>query len=241
METLRFEERASDTMPSVNIDPNERWLHLAGGPVLLGLSAIRVNPLMRLLMTAAGGMLLYQGVTGHSPMYKMAGINTAIKTFSRNASVPQQQGIRVEKSVIVNRSARELYAYWRNLENLPRIMRHLESVQVFDGRKSHWKVKAPVGMTVEWDAEVINEVQEQIIAWRSLPNAQIPNAGSVRFRPISSAGGADSTEVRVLLEYTPPAGEIGAALARLLGEEPSTQIEEDLRRFKMQMETAQTY
>jgi uncharacterized membrane protein len=232
MEHLK-KENALDT--NINIGQNERWLHLAGGAALLALGAVR-GGFMRWVLTAIGGTLLYQGVTGHSPMYQMMGMNTALKTGTRNAAVPQQQGIHVTRVITINRPIEELYAYWRNFENLPRIMHHVESVRVLDDKRSHWKVKAPAGMSVEWDAEIVNEERNKVIGWRSLPDAQIPNAGSVRF---NEAYGGRGTELTVQLEYVPPAGEIGAAIAKLFGKEPSVQIDEDLRRFKQMMEAGE--
>jgi uncharacterized membrane protein len=115
-------------------------------------------------------------------------------------------------------------------------MDHLESVRILDGKRSHWVAKAPLGTSVEWDAEIINEEANELIGWRSLEGADVPNAGSVRFRP---APGGRGTEVRVNLEYNPPTGKLGAAFAKLLGEEPERQVEEDLRRFKQWMEAGE--
>ena len=130
METLR-KENANET--NINIGMNERWLHLAGGAALLALGAVR-GGLWRWAFTAIGGTLLYQGVTGHSPMYQMMGMNTALKTGTRNAAVPQEQGIHVMRAIAINKPVEELYAYWRNFENLPRIMHHVESVRVLDDK-----------------------------------------------------------------------------------------------------------
>jgi uncharacterized membrane protein len=134
--------------------------------------------------------------------------------------------------VLVNRPAHELYQFWRNFENLPRFMDHLESVTVIDENQSHWVAKAPAGTRVEWNAAIHNEIEDELIAWRSLPGADVNNAGSVHFTP----AGEGRTEVRVVLSYEPPAGKMGAAIAKLLGEEPSQQVEDDLRRFKQVME-----
>jgi uncharacterized membrane protein len=142
----------------------------------------------------------------------------------------------VEKSVTVNKSPEELYRFWRNFENLPRFMDHLESVRVEGEGRSHWVAKAPAGTTVEWDAEIYNEKENELIAWRSLEGADVDNAGSVRFE--GDAEGS-STIVRVSLKYDPPGGVIGATFAKLFGEEPSQQIEEDLRRFKQVMEAGE--
>lgn len=142
-------------------------------------------------------------------------------------------GIKVKCSVTIDRPAEELYSFWRDFENLPRIMSHLESVQVTSERQSHWKAKAPAGMTVEWDAQLMEDEPNSMIAWRSLENADVQNAGVVRFTP---APGGRGTEVQVELQYNPPGGAIGAKIAKLFGEEPEQQIREDLRRFKQLME-----
>ena len=132
------------------------------------------------------------------------------------------------------RPADELYAFWRDFENLPRFMEHLESVTVLTPLRSRWTAHAPAGTRVSWEAEIHNEIPNQLIAWRSLPGADVPNAGSVHFTPLGAGAG---TEVRVVLSYEPPAGRVGAAVAKLFGEEPAQQVDEDLRRFKQVMES----
>jgi uncharacterized membrane protein len=139
------------------------------------------------------------------------------------------QGVEVRESVTVNKSADELYRHWRELTNLPHIMRHLETVEPQGGNRSHWVAKAPLGAKVAWDAEITEDVPGSRIAWRSLP-------GSVSFR---AAPGERGTEVHVYLKYQPPLGPLGATFAKLFGEEPSQQISEDLRRFKQRMETGE--
>jgi uncharacterized membrane protein len=125
-----------------------------------------------------------------------------------------------------------VYSFWRNFENFPRFMSHLESVQA-SGDRSRWRAKAPFGGTVEWEAEIVVDRPNEEIAWRSLKGALVPNQGSVRFTP---APGGRGTEVRVELQYEPPAGVVGAAIAKFFGEEPKQQIQGDLRRFKQMME-----
>ncbi|RIK44438.1 MAG: hypothetical protein DCC55_02520 [Chloroflexi bacterium] len=149
-------------------------------------------------------------------------------------SVPAESGIRVEKSITINRPADEIYQFWRNFENLPRFMSHLESVEVLDEQRSHWRAKAPAGMTVGWDAEIIDDTPGERISWRSLEGADVPNAGSVQFKP---ATGGRGTVVHVQIEYKPPGGAIGAAIAKLFGQEPEQQVQADLRAFKQVMET----
>jgi uncharacterized membrane protein len=146
---------------------------------------------------------------------------------------PQDHRIRVRRAITIDRPAEELYRFWRQLENLPRFMRHLESVQVLDERRSHWKAKAPLGRTVEWDAEITEDRPNELLAWRSLEGADVPNDGWVAFE---RAPGGRGTTVRVELRYDPPGGIVGATLARLFGEEPGQQAQEDLRAFKQVME-----
>ena len=146
------------------------------------------------------------------------------------------RGIHVTQVLTVNRPVDEVYRFWRDFQNLPRFMRHLEAVQTTGGRRSHWKAKAPAGRTVEWDAEVVEDRPNEEIAWRSLAGADVDNSGSVRFVPAPAGRG---TEVRVVLQYNPPGGALGAAVARLFGEEPEQQLRDDLRAFKQVLETGE--
>ena len=149
---------------------------------------------------------------------------------------PREQGVRVRKGITINRSPEEVYGFWRNLENLPQFMVHLESVRELDQRLSYWKVHAPLGTSVEWTAEIVDDRPNELISWRSLPDSQVPNAGTVRFAP---APGGRGTEVQLEVSYDPPAGALGATIAKLLGQEPSQQVDGDLRRFKQVMETGE--
>jgi uncharacterized membrane protein len=147
-----------------------------------------------------------------------------------------QRGVRVEQVVTINKPIEEVFLFWRNFENLPRFMQHLESVRVLDPRRSEWQAKGPAGSSVQWNAEIVQEIEHEWIAWRSLPGSDVVNHGSVRFK---RAPGARGTELRVQLEYEPPAGALGRGIAWLFGEEPDRQIREDLRRFKQLMETGE--
>lgn len=219
-----------DRSQDINLSQPERWLSAIGGG-LLALYGLKRGGWGGIALAALGGSFVWRGATGHCYTYEALGINTA-PGKAPAASVKHGEGVKVEKSVIVNKSPEELYRFWRNFENLPRIMSHLDSVQVTDNKRSHWVVKAPAGMTVEWDAEVYREKENEMIAWRSLAGATVPNAGSVHFE--KAPGG---TEVRVVVNYDPPAGPLGVAVAKFFGEEPGQQIEEDLRRFKQMMES----
>jgi uncharacterized membrane protein len=144
--------------------------------------------------------------------------------------------IRTKRSITIRRPVEEVYAFWRNFENLPQFMRHLESVEVLSERNSHWKAKAPAGQSVEWDATLTDDRPNELIAWRSDEGAPVYNAGTVRFQKAPRGGG---TEVRIELEYDPPFGKLGSKVAMLFREEPGQQVQDDLRHFKQVMETGE--
>ena len=144
--------------------------------------------------------------------------------------------VRATKSITVNQRPEELYRFWRNFENLPRVMRHIASVRTIDDRRSHWVAHAPGGYKVEWDSEITDDRPDRYIAWRSLPGADVPNSGAVSFDP---APGGRGTEIRVQLEYRPPGGMLGSAFAKLLGHAPEQRAMEDLRRLKQLLETGE--
>jgi uncharacterized membrane protein len=144
--------------------------------------------------------------------------------------------IRVTRTVTINRPPEELYNFWRELENLPRFMPYLEYVRVLDGRRSHWKAKAPLGFTVAWDAEITEDEPNHRIAWRSLPGASLTTSGEVSFEPTTGNRG---TVVRLDLRYDPPGGVIGATFAKLFGKVPEQKVQQALRAFKQIMEVGE--
>ena len=221
---------------ATNVGKAERIASIIGGSAL-ALAGLRKRTPGGIALAALGAAVIERGATGHCRMYEALGIDTAEKgQGAETTSLPYPVGIRVDRAITVARPRHEVYRFWRDLQNLPRFMKHLESVQVLDERRSHWVVSAPAGRKVEWDAVIHNEIENELLAWRSLENADVDNAGSVRF---SDAPGGRGTEVRVELQYNPPAGIIGAVFAKLFGEEPTQQIEEDLRRFKQIMEAGE--
>lgn len=203
---------------------SQRWLAVAGGIAALALG-MRRSPGLRLMLASTAGGLLYRGLTGRNPLRALTPL---LRGGAGHATHLYAVG-----SVVIARPAQALYAFWRNFENLPTFMHHLESVQVLDPLHSHWRVTAPAGTSVEWDAEVTRDVPGQEIAWRSLPGSDVENWGSVRFRQIIDGRG---TELQVRLNYRPPAGRMGAVVASLFGEEPQQQIEDDLARLKQLLE-----
>ncbi|MGG6293155.1 SRPBCC family protein [Leptolyngbya sp. AN02str] len=202
----------------------ERWASLLGGGALV-LMGLRDRSLRGVLTAVAGGGLVYQGATGNSTVNQI-----------QDAVGLNNNAIRAERTATINRPASELYAFWRDFGNLPQFMRHLKSVTVLDDRHSHWVASAPLGAEVEWDAEIVTDEPNHLIAWVASQNADIENSGFVRFQP---ATGDRGTEVKVVIEYSPPGGTVTAAIARLFGENPEQQIGDDLARFKMLMEAGE--
>lgn len=143
-------------------------------------------------------------------------------------------GIEVRHSVTIERPVDEVFRFWRELGNLPKVMDHLESVEDLGDGRSHWVAKGPAGSRVEWDAQTTLDRENEVISWRSIDDATVPNRGSVRFRAL----GDGRTEVRVALSYHPPGGAVGKAFAKLFGEAPSQQVGEDLGRLERELETA---
>ena len=144
--------------------------------------------------------------------------------------------IAVTQTVTINSTPDEPYHFWKNLENLPLFMEHLESVSEVNDRVSHWVAKAPAGTSVEWDAEIVDDQPDRSIGWRTLPDSQVTHEGMVSFEP---ASGGRGTIVRVEMLYVPPAGKVGVWIARMFGEEPALQVADDLRRLKQLLETGE--
>ena len=234
---LQFPEdpREQNVRERRNISETERWVSLAagGGLAAYGLTRGRLGGGV---MAGLGAWLVRRGMTGHCDTYQLLGLSTAGTAEDTRQALGGTAGVIVEESVMINRPISELYRFWRNLENLPRFMSHLESVERITDTLSRWRAKAPAGTTVEWNAEIINEVTDQVIGWRSIEGSDVVSAGSVNF---DEAGSGRGTRVRVRLQYSPPGGKLGDAVARLIGSDAATQIREDLQRFKQLVETGQ--
>jgi uncharacterized membrane protein len=218
-----------------NVGTMERLISAVAGGALLA-NAIRSRSTGGLFASLAGGAaLLHRGMTGKCSVYHQLGVNTADEG-RQGVDVRLHAGIEVEHSTTINRPVEEVFQFWRNLENLPRFMENLESVEVTSQTRSHWRAKAPAGMSVEWEATIINERQNELIAWQSVEGSDIDTAGSVRFRPDAAGRG---TEVRVNMRYNPPAGKIGHAVAKMMHSDPKVQIREDMRRMKQLLESGE--
>ncbi|MBX0332503.1 DUF2892 domain-containing protein [Pontibacter sp. HSC-14F20] len=211
----------------INVSRPERVLSAVGGAAM-ALVGLRQSGTAGILTALAGGALLFRGFTGFCPVNQMIGRDTA-----ENEDI----SVDIIKTITVERPRTEVYQFWRMLENLPKFMDHLESVQSNGPQRSHWVAKIPGGVgTVEWDADIINEKENELIAWRSLPNADIDNAGEVRF---SDSPDGHGTVVQAVISYSPPAGSLGGLAAKMLNPMLRSMVEKDLRYFKRYMETGE--
>ena len=228
-----------------NVAQPERVGSVALGAALVTYGIRRRDP-AGAIAALLGGAFVIRGATGHCPVYRAMGVSTgnvdAIlgpshdDVTGRAATVNARRAVKVERAVTIAADRNTLYAFWRNFENLPRFMQHLASVRVESPTRSHWVAKAPAGTVVEWDAEIINEVEGSLIAWKSTGDAEVPNAGSVHFADAPRDRG---TIVKVVMDVEPPAGNLGFVIAKLFGEDPDRQVREDLRKFKQLMETGE--
>jgi uncharacterized membrane protein len=216
----------------VNVGSTERLISGAAGVALLpyGLGRRRFRAVV--LPVAIG--LLHRALTGRSQINRVVRRNSALDDgrVSPVASLPRGEGRSFEQAVMIHRPRGELFRFWRRFDNLPRFMDNLESVTILDSRHSRWVAKGPVGTRVEWDAEIHNEIEDELIAWRSLPGADVDQAGSVHFSPAPDG----QTEVRVIMRYASPGHRVGDVVAHILGDEPERQLADDLRRLKQVME-----
>ncbi len=215
------------------LDRLDQWCALAAAAALIGYGASR-RSLAGLCVAATAAPLVYRGATGRWPA-SLEGLG-AWRADTRTA-LSGPRGIHLRESVRLECPVDEVYRFWARLENLPTFMPNLLSVSDLGGGRSHWVARGPAGMRVEWNAEIINEIPNKVLAWRSLPGGDVASAGSVTFEP--ARGDDRGTQLTVTLQYEPPAGKVGALIAGAFGREPSQTIREDLRRLKQLLEAGE--
>ena len=208
-----------------NLGRWERIGSVAAGAGLLYLATQR--PRMRGARQVLGASLLARGVTGHC-MVKQALLGDEAARTDTKRWLGGAAGIHVRESVVIRRPVGEVYRFWRDLGNLARFLRHVERVDVLDSRHSHWVVRGPGHMRLEWDAEILSDEPDRLLSWKSTSPADIVSAGSVIFRTI----GPEQTQIAVHFQYSPPGGSMGRKVAALLGQDPQGQVREDLRRLQ---------
>jgi uncharacterized membrane protein len=209
----------------VNVSVPERVASVIAGSWLLLRALKKRNT--GILNASAAGYLLYRGLTGYCPGYAVAG----------KKKLPDPvKNINIRTTLTVNKPRREVYAFWRKLENLPLFMKHLKSVEVIDDRQSHWRARIPGGLgTIQWKAEITKEEDHYLLGWNSLPGAAVDNAGKVVFKD----AGENGTEVHVVITYRAPLGVAGESVARLLNQVFEDMVKEDIRNFKRYIETGE--
>lgn len=208
-----------------NINDTERFISVAAGTFIMykGISQILSHPLIALQEAALGGYLMYRGASGHCPIYEKIGKDTT--------DLP---AIRITETFIVSKPREEVYRFWRNLENLPRFMKHLHSVKEIDDKYSYWKANIPGELVrLDWNAQITREEENRYIGWQSVEGSMIDNAGKVEFKDAVSGAG---TELQVEINYFPPAGAIGHGIAKLLNSVFENMVREDIKNFKHYIE-----
>jgi uncharacterized membrane protein len=233
----KLKEQVNISNPDkVNVNDVERWVSALAGGALTTLGVRRRDHMSGPILALLGAALVKRGLTGHCDVYQALGLSSSHSTpRSPGASVDGSRAVRVDESVTIHLPRATVYKFWRNFENFPGFMEHLQSVTETSEKQSHWVAKAPLGRTIEWDAEIINDVPNDRIGWRSLPGSDVMHAGSVRFKEAPNG----STIVDVTVEYEVPGGVIADTMARLLGQAPSQQIRKDLESFKALMESGE--
>lgn len=212
----------------INVGWPERLVSASLGTLFLssGITGLFHNPGKSLFKTIVGGFLLYRGASGNCPAYSAMG--------KQPDHVVHAGSLNVRTSIVVNRPKVEVYAFWRNLENLPAFMKHIKNITQYDETRSHWEANVPGNVTtLKWDAEIIEEEMNNKIAWRSVDNASIQNAGKVVFE---DALGGRGTKLNILISYRPPAGDVGLKIAKLFNSRFEKMIHDDLANFKTHIE-----
>ena len=209
----------------MNLGRWERIGSVAAGAGLLYLASQR--PRMRGARQILGAGLVARGVTGYCAVKQALVGDEAARTDTKRW-LGGAAGIHVRESVVIGRPVGEVYRFWRDLANLARFLRHVERIDVIDPRRSHWVVRGPGQMRLEWDAEILSDEPDALLSWKSTTPADIVSAGSVIFRPI----GSEQTQIAVHFQYSPPGGRVGRKLAALLGQDPQMQVREDLQRLR---------
>jgi uncharacterized membrane protein len=218
----------------VNVGRSERIASVLGGAALAGFGARR-RGLGGALLGLAGAALVHRGLTGHSFLYGALGMDTAGEGLRGRLAEDEEAAVSVTASVTVNRPADELYAFWRDFRNAPRYMDRISRVEVLGEARSRWTATGPMGRSWEWESEVTEDRPGELIAWESLPGSDLPNRGWVQFLP----AGDGRTEVRHFVEFDPPAGVVGQAVARVFHQAPAEMVRGDLRRFRALMEAGE--
>lgn len=217
------------TSLTANVGRAERVASLAGGGVMVA-GGLRQRGVLGGALAATGAWMLFRGATGHCPLYQRLRLSTA---HAGEAGLYGSGEFAIHTKLIVDRPREMVYRRWRELENLPHFMRHIKDIET-EGNLSHWTARGPLGTTLRWDSQIIQDTPDERIVWRSIPGSDVDTEGEVRFRP---AADGDGTELEVYMRYRPPGGALLKLLAPLVGGLSARRVKHDLERFKQGMES----
>lgn len=236
MELSRANQESCQQCP-VNVGTTERMLSTMGGAALLAIGLFSENR-SKSLTVAAGGALLYRGLSGNCHLYRALGIDRSDEENEREnrPAVRHGHGVHFEEAMTIAASPSAIYELWRNVAGLPRFIDHLESVTATDQARSRWVANDPLGRTLQWEAEVFDERPDEFFAWRSLPGGDVDSAGSIRISPLSHDRG---TAVRIVMKYDPPGGRVTARLAGWFGRDAHSELRQAVRRMKQLLEAGE--
>jgi uncharacterized membrane protein len=215
----------------------ERGVSVTLGAALIAFAAARRRPVSSLFLAAAGAFLAHRGVTGRCAVYEQLDMGSVEAGDEERLGAGAHEDHSIEVAITIARSPEEVYAFWRRVENFPLFMDNIISVTETGGGRSHWAARGPAGETWEWDSEIVEDRPAELLVWRSLPGSEIHHHGAVRFVAAPAGRG---TEARVGIEFLPPGGFAGRALARLARRVPQHEMAEDLRRMKQILEAGET-
>lgn len=227
---------------SKNVGDSERAVSAAVGGLLVA-SGVKKRGVGGLALALVGAELMRRGATGHCMLYESLGFDGRNRNGngaagmhrtdvrSAAATVNARKAIKIERSISIRKPARELYDFWRDFQNLPRVLDHIESVTDLGNGRSHWVARGPGGTRIEWDSEIVNDIPGELIAWKTVGDPDVAHAGSVHFTETPA-----NTEVRFVMDYEPPAGRLVDVAAKIMGESPDQKIQSDLKRLKMLFE-----
>ena len=234
IKAIRDEEEARESTSRINVGEVERWASGIGGGLLM-VHGLRRGSFGGLALAVLGGALAYRGYTGHCQAYEALDIDTSGK-HRADSDEHVHKGVLVKHTMTINRTPMEVYAFVKDPANHHRYMQNVESVRADEDGTFHWAIKGPFGSTWRFRSEHINEEPGHLIAWKSLPGGDLENAGSIRLVPAWDGRG---TEVTMEINFEPPAGSIGIAVAKMLGHDPDATVRENLRRLKNLLEAGE--
>ncbi|WP_294957833.1 YgaP-like transmembrane domain [uncultured Flavobacterium sp.] len=221
MNTTALTQLSKKPLLKTNVSAIERILMVTSGAYLLYNALSKENK--SLTQASAGSAMLLRGISGYCPVY-----DAADHLINDKAS-----NVNIRVNSVINKPVSEVYAFWRNLENLPKFMNHLDSIQCENSNISQWTAKGPAGIgKISWKAEIVKDEKDKLLSWNSLEGSTIKNAGKVTFKPKGKA-----TEIDVTISYHAPLGIAGESAAKLLNPYFEKLVKDDISNLKVYLES----